>query len=361
LTEIAESQSEAANAPLPSFENPKDHTPNVNSLIDMFASLPPSLRVSYFAKLRKEPSFVQLPRHVRVFMYSKLTEMTESQSGAAQVPVQNPTQMDLSEPSQSPFLEQYPTTEKEGPKQNGYGREPFHARLPTDSNLSMKMAESQIEPVPLKTRTQNDLPKLAQALSVQQKDSNKPMEMVDFQFEPTQAPVRTPAQMDVSEPKESSSMQQKDTKHPTTEKEGWQKPDLLGHHKRNNYSCYQTVRFHLVQLPKEFVPSKYTVVLGWENAHPSSVGNFHLQDVCRTFLKLYVQSIKTVKTKIIDDILQMSWEACPVGAFVRMVEDRYWEVPDLLAREKITCVMRELLPHLWRSTNYSKRKMRKLK
>jgi hypothetical protein len=353
LLEMVEPQLDAAQAPLPSFENPEDYTANVNSLIDTLVSLPPSLRVSYFAKVKKEPNFVQLPNHVRLFIYSKLMEMVESpQPGAAQVPVKYPTQMDLSEPSQSsPSLEN-PTTEKEGQKQNWNGCETSHAQLPTDSKLSMKMAESQFEQVPLKKRTQNDLPKLPHAPSVQQKDSNKPMEMIEFQSEPTQAPVRSPAQMDISEPEESSSMQQKDTKHAPTEKEGRQKPDLLGHH---------------VRLPKDFKPGKYTVILGYRKYRCKPVGNLHLQEVCRTFLELYVQSLKGAKTEIINDILQMIREVCPVGAFVRFVEHRYWAVPDLAARAKVTSEMRELLPHFWRSTVYSKhegykkRQMEKLK
>jgi hypothetical protein len=224
----------------------------------------------------------------------------------------------------------------------------------------------------LKNRTQKNLPKPAQVPSVKQKDSKrlitekeegrKPMEMVEFQSEPAQAPVRTPTQMDLSEPEESPSIQQIDTAHPTTEKEG----HLFGPSKKV-YNNYQRIRFQPGRLPTDFEPGRYTVISGGKMENRNSVGNLHLKDVCRTFLKQYTQVPKGGKTKVIDDILQIIWVACPVGGFVRIHETRYWELGDRLARDKITCVMRELHPLLWRSTSKFKRedrmkkKMEKLK
>jgi hypothetical protein len=222
-----ESQCAPAQAPLPSFENLDDFTVNVNSLlIDTFASLPLSLRVPFFAKLKKEPNlFVQLPPRVRLSAYSRL------------------------------------------------------------------------------------------------------MEKVEFQSER----VKHPTQMDLSEAEESPSIQQMDTKHP---------PCLLGPNKVP--SPFQ----NSIQLPTDFEPGRYSVLLGSKYKYCESLGNLHVQEVCRTFLKKYTQATKGGKTRVINEILQIISEACPVGAFVRIVENRYWEVNGRSARDKIRFIMHDMLKNM---------------
>jgi hypothetical protein len=68
---------------------------------------------------------------------------------------------------------------------------------------------------------------------------------------------------------------------------------------------------------------------------------------------------KTAKTQIVNSVVNMIREACPVGAFVRRKDGRWWEAHDAAAREKCGYVFRDLLHDRYESSSKSKVAKRK--
>jgi len=91
-------------------------------------------------------------------------------------------------------------------------------------------------------------------------------------------------------------------------------------------------RSEIVQLPACFVPGPYTVIMGRRLKAPGCVYLRHLTD---QYAREYKQSDGVTKSRIVTCILKAIYEKAPIGAFVRCKARRYYEVEDLIAREKI--------------------------
>ncbi|CAJ1929951.1 unnamed protein product [Cylindrotheca closterium] len=91
-------------------------------------------------------------------------------------------------------------------------------------------------------------------------------------------------------------------------------------------------RSEIVELPVSFVPGPYTVIMGRRLKAPGCV---HLRYVTDQYAKEYKQSDAMAKSRIVTLILKIIYEKAPIGAFVRCKARRYYEVEDLIAREKI--------------------------
>ena len=88
-----------------------------------------------------------------------------------------------------------------------------------------------------------------------------------------------------------------------------------------------------------------------------SVGNRRLAVLTSVFRDKYLAARnKDEKSAIVTDILTTIQQSCPDqrGAFVRYSNGRWWEVEDIVAREKIGAVMRDSIGTKYRSSIKSK-------
>lgn len=82
-------------------------------------------------------------------------------------------------------------------------------------------------------------------------------------------------------------------------------------------------------LPQEWKPSPTTVVIGRGKVCSTAKGNARLESVCKTYLDKYKKAkSKVEKTALVSMIVETIQEKCPVGAFVKYSQGRYWEVED---------------------------------
>jgi hypothetical protein len=91
-------------------------------------------------------------------------------------------------------------------------------------------------------------------------------------------------------------------------------------------------RSEIVELPSSFVPGSYTVIMGRRLKAPGCV---HLRSITDQFAAEYKAANSMDKSRIVTRILKLIYDLCPVGAFVRCKGGTYYEVEDLIAREKI--------------------------
>jgi len=109
-----------------------------------------------------------------------------------------------------------------------------------------------------------------------------------------------------------------------------QRRNLNSLHRWNaNFALY---RSEIVELPPSFVPGPYTVIMGRRLKAP---GCIHLRRATDQYAVDYKRSDALDKSRIVTRILKMIYEKAPIGAFVRCKARRYYEVEDLIAREKI--------------------------
>ena len=115
-------------------------------------------------------------------------------------------------------------------------------------------------------------------------------------------------------------------------------------------------------LPVGFSPHPYSVICGRGVRTDEIPGNQHLQSVAGRYMLKYSQAhSKTEKSTIVSDILEMVRGVCPDGreAFIRNEKNRWIELNELDAREKISSVMRNGLHSKYRSSTKSKVARRK--
>merc|ERR1711935_376081 len=96
-----------------------------------------------------------------------------------------------------------------------------------------------------------------------------------------------------------------------------------------NFALY---RSEIVELPPSFVPGPYTVIMGRRLKAP---GCIHLRRLTDRYAAEYKRSDVLNKARILTHILKTIYDLSPIGAFVRCKARRYYEVEDLIAREKI--------------------------
>eukprot|EP00980_Cylindrotheca_fusiformis_P031192 scaffold25948_cov117-Cylindrotheca_fusiformis.AAC.2 len=113
-------------------------------------------------------------------------------------------------------------------------------------------------------------------------------------------------------------------------------------------------------LPADFVLQPYSVRIGRGKACSEATGNQRLQVLASSFLDDYKKaSTKIEKSVIVTKIVDTIQEACPVGAFVRYQDGRWWEVDDFTARGKVGSTIRDLLSDEYRSSSKAKFARRK--
>ena len=117
------------------------------------------------------------------------------------------------------------------------------------------------------------------------------------------------------------------------------------------------------ELPRDFVPSPYSVIIGRAKECKSSPGNRRLRIMATAYLTQYASAInRSVKSQVVSHICSMVRQACGAqgGAFIKKMGkaqdgSTIWvEVSESAAREKIGYVFRDLLCDHYRSSSKSK-------
>jgi hypothetical protein len=112
-----------------------------------------------------------------------------------------------------------------------------------------------------------------------------------------------------------------------------------------------------VFLPVDFTPSKHSVIVGRGKETKQNMGNKRLRELASKFLPQYSNATdKHSKLRILSSIVQMVHNTCPEGgAFVKHSKSGLWyQVNDTVAREKVGCILRDLLSDRYRSSSKSK-------
>lgn len=116
-------------------------------------------------------------------------------------------------------------------------------------------------------------------------------------------------------------------------------------------------------LPLDFTPGPYTVICGRGRKVQESVGNRRLAVLAQLFIPQYAKATrKDEKSTIVSQIVRMVQDASqePTRAFVRQANnDRWCQVDNLHAREKVGTVLRDLLSEKYKSSTKSKLVRRK--
>jgi hypothetical protein len=112
-------------------------------------------------------------------------------------------------------------------------------------------------------------------------------------------------------------------------------------------------------LPPDFVPAPYTVVIGRGKYQSSFIGNKRLRVLAITVLPQYAEAKqRSEKTNVITSLVNTVRDACPVEAFVKFKNGRFWPVSESMAREKVGYFLRDLLQDKYRSSSKSKSVLR---
>jgi hypothetical protein len=109
-------------------------------------------------------------------------------------------------------------------------------------------------------------------------------------------------------------------------------------------------------LPNSFSPLPYTVIIGKGKLPKQATGNRRLQALVENQLENYSKAkFRRDKTFIVSNIIHSIQQICPEGgAFVKFDGQRWWEMSDDTAREKITATFRDCLHNQYKSSTKNK-------
>jgi hypothetical protein len=111
-------------------------------------------------------------------------------------------------------------------------------------------------------------------------------------------------------------------------------------------------------LPINFSPHPYSVICGRGKVRKDTPGNRYLQSIAERYMLKYSQAQHSRKEKssIVSHILGTVRGDCPDGrgAFIRAEKNRWIELSELEARDKISSVMRNGLQSKYKSSTKSK-------
>ena len=119
--------------------------------------------------------------------------------------------------------------------------------------------------------------------------------------------------------------------------------------------CSQrTGRSRKSPLPVGFLPSPYSVLIGRGKTCSEAIGNKRLQVIISTFLDEYSRTSSRIeKSVIVNRIVDLVYDACPIGAFIKKENGIWWEVSDRVARERVGVMIRDSLHEQYKSSSKS--------
>jgi hypothetical protein len=114
------------------------------------------------------------------------------------------------------------------------------------------------------------------------------------------------------------------------------------------------------QLGVDFQPSEYSVICGRGKASYDHTGNHHLRMLASMFVEKYSQTGcgKKHKSTIASHIVALTRESG--GLFCKYEQGAWFEVGDHFAREKVSCMFRDMLHNQYRSSAKAKTARRRV-
>lgn len=101
----------------------------------------------------------------------------------------------------------------------------------------------------------------------------------------------------------------------------------------------------MTALPPDFEVSNYSVLCGRGKGCYNATGNRRLRVLVGTFLQQYIDSQNSPhdKSRLIEKVVKMVREACPVGAFIKYENGTYYELSDKGSKEKVAALFRDYM------------------
>ncbi|CAB9524535.1 Nitrilase family, member 2 [Seminavis robusta] len=116
----------------------------------------------------------------------------------------------------------------------------------------------------------------------------------------------------------------------------------------------------LTPLPVDFQPTDFTVLCGKGNDNYNAPGNRRFRVTISMFTEEYINATdRQEKSDLVLRVMDLVRQASPVGAFVKCVKGRWYEVDERTAREKVGAYFRDTLSGHYRSSAKSKVARRK--
>ena len=109
----------------------------------------------------------------------------------------------------------------------------------------------------------------------------------------------------------------------------------------NSRTQKRSIDIGMKPLPQDFVPSSYSVPCGRGKGCYNSCGARRFRALATTLLQHYKQGNDAERTVIVDKLLNMMKEACPVGAFIKFHNGRYYELSEKAAKAKVRATIRD--------------------
>jgi hypothetical protein len=108
--------------------------------------------------------------------------------------------------------------------------------------------------------------------------------------------------------------------------------------------------------PCDYEPHENAVLCGRGRICKEASGNLRLQSICKTFLKEYARDTgKKEKSEIVSRIMEIVRASCaPSDGFVRLHDDRWWDLDDVIVRNKVTGMLRDSLSSKYKSSTQAK-------
>ena len=106
-------------------------------------------------------------------------------------------------------------------------------------------------------------------------------------------------------------------------------------------------------LPPDFVPSNYSIFCGRGKGSYNACGNRRFRVIVGIFLDQYAEAegCPAERSQLVNKVMNIIKECCPVGTFIKRVDGRYFELPEKAAREKCSSLFRDC----WQASTKGKR------
>lgn len=109
-------------------------------------------------------------------------------------------------------------------------------------------------------------------------------------------------------------------------------------------------------LPEDYEPSSISIICGRGKGSYQSDGNVHFRALIKSNLERYKEAPgRLEKSFVVSEVLNMIRESCPVGAFVKYENGRWYDLDDSVCREKVGSLFRDNLHETYKSSSKNKR------
>ncbi|CAB9524446.1 Nitrilase family, member 2 [Seminavis robusta] len=108
-------------------------------------------------------------------------------------------------------------------------------------------------------------------------------------------------------------------------------------------------------LPTDFEPQPYSILCGQGNENFNAIGNRRFRVTVGMFLQRYqAAKDRQEKSAIVSTVMDILYDACPVGTFIKLKGGRWWQIDEKTAREKVGAHFRDGLADTYKSSAKSK-------